>query len=161
MAAFRHCRTHLSLSSGSNAKQSSVVNCQEALLLIVRLLFIEFSATGAVVLYNNVVVSATQPFHGSLSSMLCLISGAAGQAGSPETVWGTEDLYGELRSGRQLHGCLQRSSRRRNPALWGRGLSRGRAEWPWPCGKQALKLNAGVKSPRTKKKVVQGREKPR
>lgn len=94
--------------------------------------------------------------------MLCLISGVAGQAGSPETVWGTEDLYGELHSRPQPHGCLQRGSRRRSPALlWGGLIAEGQswrgggAEWPWLCGKQALdlalrSLQTGFYIPRTR-----------
>ncbi len=58
----------------------------------------------------------------STLSVLCLISGVAGQAGSPETVWGIEDLYGELHSWRWPHGCLQRGSRWRSPAFLRRRL---------------------------------------
>lgn len=61
--------------------------------------------------------SVYQPIHVSFFSVWCLISGVAGQAGSPETVWRIEDLYGELHSWRWPHGCLQRGSRWRSPAL--------------------------------------------
>lgn len=77
-------------------------------------------------------------------SVRCLISGVAGQAGSPETVWRIEDLYGELHPWRRPHGCLQRGSRWRSPALLRRRLilegQLGKPVWPWPWGKEALDL---------------------
>lgn len=71
--------------------------------------------------------SVYEPIHVNFLSVLCLISGAAGQGGSPETVWGTEDLYGELLSWCWPHGCLQRGSRWRSWALRGRLILEGRS----------------------------------
>lgn len=81
----------------------------------------------------------------TFSSLLSLISGVAGQAGSPETVWGIEDLYRELHSWRWPHGCLQRGSWWRSPALLrGRLILEGQS-WENQCDlgpswKQALDL---------------------
>lgn len=83
-------------------------------------LLVGCSTATAVLFYDNVLVFCFAAHSCQLFfSVLCLISGVAGQAGSPEIVWGIEDLHGELHSWRWPHGHLQRGSRRRCPALLG------------------------------------------
>lgn len=75
----------------------------------------------------------TSLFMSTFSSVLCLISGVAGQAGSPETVWGIEDLYGEQHSWRWPHGCLQRGSWWSSSALLRGGLILEGQSWGNQC----------------------------
>lgn len=79
------------------------------------------------------LVLCLQAYSCQLSLCVVLISGATSQAGSPETVRGIEDLYGELHSWQWVHGCLQRGSRWRSPALLRGGLILGAQNWGNQC----------------------------
>lgn len=68
-----------------NLKQCAAVNARRPFELIISPTFVEGLIAMAVVLYNNVLVFCL-PAYSCQHFLLCLISGAADQAGSPETV---------------------------------------------------------------------------
>ena len=71
--------------SEPNVKQCAVVSLQRPVKLIISPTFVKGLIAMALLLYNNVLVFSLPAYSCQLFP-LCLISGVAGQAGSPETV---------------------------------------------------------------------------